>query len=235
MEEFFKGLFDFERPTTKPRFVWFFTLAFIWMVWIVQKSDEVHVREQAKMATASWWDRTWHHDRPDKEKGYVINRGIAGLLVIFCISHLIASIQTSWLQKLSQVLQQRSLTKQSLLLEKNSEAQAMQNKTAQSKKELIVRLGSIDQFIRVLENETDSARRTVALQAASSELTALSAKLATGEILPEATDTPEVQQAAKETSFDLVKVGLAEDRLNRDLRRMFKLSDAPLALPEQRA
>ncbi len=165
----------------------------------------------------------------------MINRGILGLVVIFCISHLIASIQTSWLQRLSQVLQQRSLTKQSLLLEKNSEAQAMLNKAALSKKEIIVRLGSIDQFIRVLENETDPARRTVALQAASAELTVLSAKLATGEILPEAADTPEVQQAAKETSFDLVKARLAEDRLNRDLRRMFKLSDAPLALPEQRA
>jgi len=234
MEEFFKGLFDFERPTTKPRFVWFFTLSFIWMVWIVQRADEVHATEKAKLASAPWYSRAWNHDQPDKEKGYVINRGIAGLLVIFCISHLISSIQTSSLQKLSQFLQQRSLTKQSLLLEKNSEAQAMLNKAAQSKKELIVRLGSIDQFIRVLENETDPARRTVALQAASSELTALSAKLATGEIIPEATDTPEVQQAAKETSFDLAKVGLAEDRLNRDLRRMFKLSDAPQALPEAR-
>ena len=234
MEEFFKGLFDFERPTTKAGYVWFFTLAFIWMVWIVHKADEVQVREQAKMATASWWDRTFHYDQPDKEKGYVINRGIAGLLIIFCISHLIASIQTSWLQRFSHFLQQRNFSKQSLLLEKNSEAQAMRNKTAHSKKELIVRLGSIDQFIRVLESETAPARRTVALQAASAELTALSAKLATGEILSEATDTPEVQQAAKETSFDLVKAGLAEDRLNRDLRRMFKLSDAPLALPEAR-
>ncbi|MBV6500980.1 MAG: hypothetical protein CJBNEKGG_03474 [Prosthecobacter sp.] len=234
MEDFFRTLFDFERPITKPRFVWFFILAFIWMIWIVQKADEVHAKEQTKMATASWWDRTVHYDRPEKEKGYVINRGILGLLIIFFLSHLIASIQVSWLQRLSHLIQQRNFSKQALLLEKNSEAQAMLSKTALSKKELIVRLGSIDQFIRVLENETDPARRTVSLQAASAELTALSAKLATGEILSEAIDAPEVQQASKETSFDLAKAGLSEDRLNRDLRRIFKLADAPLALPENR-
>ncbi len=235
MEEFFKSLIDFERPITKPRYVWFLILAFVWMSWIVQKADQVHASEQAKMATASWWDRHVHYDRPEKEKGNVLGRGILGLLLIFFISHLIAAIQTSWLQRLSHIIQERSFAKQALLLEKSGEAQAMLSKTALSKKELIVRLGSIDQFIRVLENETNPARRTVALQAATAELTALSAKLATGEILSEAVDAPEVQQAAKETSFDLVKAGLADDRLNRDLMRIIKLPDAPLSLPENRA
>jgi hypothetical protein len=235
MEEFFKGLIDFEKPVTKPRYVWFFILGFFWMGWISEKADAAYVRSKAEVANRMWGTQWWYANEPDNAKSRTMALGVLALAGVFFVAHLIATIQVSWLQKLSHMIEEKSFAKKSLLLEKNSEAQAMQSKAAHSKKELIVRLGSIDQFIRVLENETDPARRTVALQAASSELTALSAKLATGEILPEASDSPEVQQAAKETSFDLAKVGLAEDRLNRDLRRMFKLADAPLALPEQRA
>lgn len=88
-----------------------------------------------------------------------------------------------------------------------------------------MRLGNIDQFIRVLAHESDSSKRTVALQAAQAELTTVNAKLASEEIVAEAVLAPEVQEHAKETSADLSKLGFAEDRLNRDLQRTFKLKD----------
>ncbi len=87
-----------------------------------------------------------------------------------------------------------------------------------------MRLGSIDQFIRVVAVETDLSKRTVALQAAHSEMTTLAAKLASGQITREALDAPEIREHASETSKDLVRLGLSEDRLNRDIIRMFKLS-----------
>ena len=52
----------------------------------------------------------------------------------------------------------------------------------------------------------------------------LAASLASGEISPEAIDDENVRQHAAETSGDLARIGLADDRLNRDLIRMFKLS-----------
>ena len=109
-------------------------------------------------------------------------------------------------------------------MEAEHTAQSNLSKLAQSKQELIVRLGSIDQYIRVLGIETDLSKRTVALQAAHSEMTTLTAKLASGQISREAADDDDVRQQAAETSHDLARIGLADDRLNRDLFRIFKLT-----------
>jgi hypothetical protein len=87
-----------------------------------------------------------------------------------------------------------------------------------------MRLGSIDQFIRVLETETDANSRTMALHDAHSQMTKLTASLASEQISREAFDDPVVREYALETSKDLAQIGLVNDRLNRDLTRMFKLN-----------
>ena len=84
-----------------------------------------------------------------------------------------------------------------------------------------MRLGNIDQFIRVLGHESFPVKRTLALQAPQADLTTINAKLAPEEIVAEALIAPEVQEHAKETSADLTKMGFAEDRLNRDPQRTF--------------
>jgi hypothetical protein len=228
-------LFDFDEPITKPRLIWFSSIGFVWMLWIFILANEAYDKAKAELDKTGFLSRWWNGNVPRDAWIGMMFRGLLGLILVFAAAHLLASLQLYLAKSIAEWRSQREFKHRIRTIDIESFEQARLSKIALSKKELIMRLGSIDQFIRVLEHETDPARRTVALQAASSELTALSAKLATGEIVPEASDSPEVQQAAKETSFDLAKVGLAEDRLNRDLRRMFKLSDAPLALPEQRA
>ncbi len=54
-------------------------------------------------------------------------------------------------------------------------------------------------------------------------MTTLAAKLSSGQISREAVDDDDVREQAAETSHDLNRLGLANDRLNRDIVRMFKL------------
>ena len=115
---------------------------------------------------------------------------------------------------------------QKLVEEFDKESKSQQNlsKESKSKHELVTRLGSIDQFIRVLEGETESSNRTMALQKAHSEMMTLAARLASGEISRDALDDQEIRELAWETCNDLARLGLSEDRLSRDLIRMFKLN-----------
>jgi len=120
--------------------------------------------------------------------------------------------------------EQREFQQQMQDMDEQSSQQDKLSKFAQSKQELIMRLGSIDQFIRVLETETDGNNRTMALQDAHSQMTKLTASLASEQISREAFDDAVVREHAWETSKDLERIGLSNDRLNRDLIRMFKLS-----------
>jgi flagellar biosynthesis protein FliQ len=108
--------------------------------------------------------------------------------------------------------------------DKESKSQQSISKESKSKHELVTRLGSIDQFVRVLEMETEPASRTMALQKAHSEMMTLAARLASGEISRDALDAQEIRELAWETCNDLARIGLENDRLNRDLIRMFKLN-----------
>ncbi len=107
--------------------------------------------------------------------------------------------------------------------DKESRNQQTLSKESKSKHEIVTRLGSIDQFIRVLEMEVEQASRTMALQKAHSEMMTLAARLASGEISRDALETQEIRELAWETCNDLARIGLSEDRLNRDIKRMFKL------------
>jgi len=107
--------------------------------------------------------------------------------------------------------------------DKESKSQQSLSKESKSKHELVTRLGSIDQFIRVLEGETESSNRTMALQKAHSEMMTLAARVASGEISRDALDAQEIRELAWETCNDLARLGLSEDRLSRDIKRMFKL------------
>lgn len=95
---------------------------------------------------------------------------------------------------------------------------------SQARQEAITRLGSIDNYVRVLEGETDRSRRTVALQAAHSEIIALEAKRASGDIPHEAIADATILAHAQATSDHLGRIGLSRDRLNLELVRIFKLT-----------
>ena len=146
------------------------------------------------------------------------------------IAHGVAVIQVKIREQNNEKRQQLKIEREQLAFEgkmqdmdRDSAKQNALLKGANSKHELITRLGSADLHIRVLSVEQDVSKRTAALQRAHSEITTLAAKLASGQISREALDAPEVRAHASETSNDLVRLGLSDDRLNRDIIRMFKL------------
>lgn len=175
--------------------------------------------------------RWWNGNEPSKARMWVYFLGFAGLYIVFLVGHLVALLHASVVKSMSAKMNdlknqqdQKQFETKMQHLENESQKQSKLSKSAQSKKELVIRLGNIDQFIRVLEHESDSGKRTVALQAAQAELTTVNAKLASEEIVAEAVHAPEVQEHAKETCADLKRLGLGEDRLNRDIERTFKLA-----------
>lgn len=212
-----------------PRILWFVGLSAIWMLWVLQKANEVRAAKAAEVAT---YLVQWGHGG-DAGRMYsgVIFFGVMALYLVFLLAHVIAIIQVA-IQKIVARIKQHGQDKRDQLafndkmqdMQRDSEKQAELSKAAKSKQELIMRLGSIDQYIRVLAIETDASKRTVALQAAHSEMTTLAAKLASDQISREFVESPDIRAQASETSNDLARLGLSEDRLNRDIIRMFKLS-----------
>jgi hypothetical protein len=79
----------------------------------------------------------------------------------------------------------------------------------------------MDGFIRVLDGRPSDDERTMMLQKAHSIMMKLAAKTASGEIGRDTLENSHVRELAAETSRDLTRLGLADDRLNRDLVRLF--------------
>ena len=221
----------------KARWIWFFALSVIWMGWIISMANNAYDKAAAETATKTGFSHFWSsgagvlNSDADNARMGVIMGGVFGLVLVFIVAHIIAGVQVSMKQDAAQKNQeaqnqreQREFQQQMQNMDEQSNQQDKLSKFAQSKQELIMRLGSIDQFVRVLETETDANSRTMALQDAHSQMTKLTASLASEQISRDAFDDPVVREHALETSNDLARIGLANDRLNRDLIRMFKLN-----------
>jgi len=122
-------------------------------------------------------------------------------------------------QKQAQKEQQKVLAKH---MDDSARAKDFRQKS-DSLHEVISLLGSIDGYIRVLDGQPGRDDRTMMLQKAQFIMVKLVAKSASGEISRDTLDNSHVRELAAETSKDLARLGLADDRLNRDLVRMFKL------------
>lgn len=205
------------------------------MLWIFILANEAYDKAKAELDKTGFLSRWWNGNVPRDAWIGMMFRGLLGLILVFVAAHLLASLQLYLAKFIAEWRGQREFKHRIRTIDMESFEQARLSKMALSKKELIMRLGSIDQFIRVLEHETDSARRAVAIQAAHSEMTILAAKLASDQLTADAVESSDVRHQAIETSADLVRLGLSQDRLNRDITRIFKLPEAPLSLPEHRA
>jgi hypothetical protein len=95
---------------------------------------------------------------------------------------------------------------------------------ANSLDEIIGILASIDTYIRVLEHTTDPKERVVTLQQANRVIMKLTAMVAAGDVSRAELANEEIKELAEETSQDLVRLGLANDRLNREIVRLFGLT-----------
>ena len=222
---------DCDDDVKLPRVVWCIVLSSVWILWIIHRANVAYERAAVQLAAQSGLNHWWNRNAPDAARGWAIVWGALALYGIFLIAHFAAIIQVAIQKGIAQKNRRLQTSREQLAFENKMQVMDQENdqqdklsKLAQSKQELIMRLGTIDQFIRVLAVETDVSQRTVALQAAHSEITTLAAKLASGQISRDVVEAPEVREQASETSNDLTRLGLSEDRLNRDLLRMFKLS-----------
>jgi hypothetical protein len=162
---------------------------------------------------------------------------VAGAIVNLFAALIIAAIQLWVRKKTAQVrekmgqarefsrhkqFQKEEQKKLAMHIEDSARAQDVRQKS-DSLHEVISLLGSIDGYIRVLDGQPGQDDRTMMLQKAQFIMVKLVAKSASGEISRDTLDNSHVRELAAETSKDLARLGLADDRLNRDLVRMFKL------------
>lgn len=231
-------IFDCDDEVKKPRIFWFLVLGCIWMYWIIQKGNEAYDKAATELAAnqssghvysgvVNWW----HSNDPDQARVQVIWHGILALILVFIVAHYIAKAQASFMQDAAKRKResqgkraQREFENQVKNMDRVSQQQASQEQFTQSKKELIMRLSNIDRFVRMLDGEHDKSSRTMTLLDAHDQMTKLATNLASGDIDRAALDDPEVREHALETCNDLVRLGLFDDRLNRDLVRIFKLN-----------
>ena len=173
---------------------------------------------------------------------FIVGFGLAGLVVAgaivnFFAALIIAAIQLWVRKKTAQVREKMGQARESsrqkqaqkeqqkmlaMHMEDSARAQDVRQKS-DSLHEVISLLGSIDGYIRVLDGQPGRDDRTMMLQKAQFIMVKLVAKSASGEISRDTLDNSHVRELAAETSKDLARLGLADDRLNRDLVRMFKL------------
>ena len=228
---------DYDDYKKRARWIWFFVLSVPWMMFMIGAGNDAYNKAAAETAAktglAKWWSSgagILNSDADNARMSYIIG-GVFGLIGVFFVAHIIAGVQVSMKEDAAKrkreaqsQREQREFQQQMQEMDEQSSQQDKLSKFAQSKQELIMRLGSIDQFIRVLETETDANSRTMALQDAHSQMTKLTASLASEQISREAFDDAVVREHAWETSKDLERIGLSNDRLNRDLVRIFKLN-----------
>ena len=148
--------------------------------------------------------------------GYVIKR-------LATPSELMARVQVPLVDQAQNAIQKNAQTAAVKRFAQDEEGRRRQELIASTTSEVVKRLGVIEGYIRVLENETDTSRRTVTFQAAHQEITEISAKRASGEIPLAVLNSTDIVDQAKSTSAHLVNLGLAEDPLNLEIVRLFNL------------
>ena len=167
----------------------------------------------------------------------LVGLAVAGTIVNLIVALIIAAIQLKLRKIIPQIRekigQAREFSRQKQVqkeeqkklakhIEDSARAQDVRQKS-DSLYEVISLLGSIDGYIRALDGQPGRDDPTVMLQKAQFIMVKLVAKSASGEISRDTLDNSHVRELAAETSKDLARLGLADDRLNRDLVRMFKL------------
>lgn len=230
-----RSFFACEEVEKKPRIFWFLIFSFMWSLYILPKADAAQEKVEAELQSSGAIMRWWNNNEPSRARIFVYMWGGVGLYALFIAAHFLAPIHVAIAKRISGKLEDRKAHReqerfelQMHQLDKENQRLATLSRTAQSKKELVIRLGNIDQFIRVLEHESDGGKRIVALQAAQAELNIVDAKLVSGEITQDAVSAPEVLERALETCVELTRLGLKEDRLHRDLLRAFNIRTGEL-------
>lgn len=91
----------------------------------------------------------------------------------------------------------------------------------QTKVDLLTMLANIDQYLRVLAEETEPSRRVIALQSIQKLLSDTLIELEVGDVPADARRDEAVTQAAARTKAEMERLGLSEDRVMNDIERAF--------------
>ena len=174
--------FPCENTAKAPRIFWFVLLSAIWLWWTIPQAKQAGDAKRAELATRNWFMRWWDNDLPGKAEAQVGDRQVGGICLAWVVAHFIGIMQANITQSVAENLRNKRDQRAFATMDRDNDSKAQVSKAAQSKQELIMRLGNIDQYVRVLAIETDVPARTVALQAAHSEMTTLAARLASEQI-----------------------------------------------------
>jgi len=225
---------DYKAKRKQARMFWFLLLSFILELMNSAMARAAYIKKTAELAanqsTGHWYSGTvnfLHGGEAVTATTPFMFLGCFGLIGTFIVAHYISAFQINLQRSFAEGSRNRQLRRERRefeeKLDRENDRLTSQNKLAQSKRELVRQLGVIDGFIRALSVESDVPKRTTALQGAQETMTSLAARLASGDILREALEDASIREQADETLKDLNHVGLSEDRLSRDLIRLFKL------------
>lgn len=224
---------DYNAKRKSARWVWFFIIGAVWMIFMIAQGNAAYDKAAAETATKTGFAHFWssgagilNSDADNARMGWIMG-GVFGLVGVFIVAHFISGAQINLQRSIAEDSRNRQLHRERRefeeKLDRETDRLTSQNKLAQSKRELVRQLGVIDGFIRALSVEPDVSKRTTALQGAHEIMTGLAARLASGDILREALEDRSIQEQACETVKDLDQADLSNDRLTRDLIRLFSL------------
>jgi hypothetical protein len=191
--------------------------------WAAIERPLARAQAQAELDARTGLDHWWHKGDPDSAEGSIALVALGGTVFVFWLGYFLSPMTLGMVESMKNARKQAEFQKSVRQLDEDSQQQSRQMGRSQSMQEIVTRLGTIDQFIRVYRSESERSRQVIALQAAHAEVTNLNGKVLSNEIDADSLIHPEVMACVRETIADLQAAGLSEDRLYRDLRRVFRL------------
>jgi hypothetical protein len=204
-------------------FVFGFVLMIPLWTWANIERPLARAKAQAELDARTGLDHWWHKGDPDNAEGSIALVALGGTVFVFWLGYFLSPMTLGMIESMKNARNQAEFQKSVRQLDEDSQQQSRQMGRSQSMQEIVTRLGTIDQFIRVYRSETERSRKVITLQAAHAEVTNLNGKVLSNEIDGDSLTHPEVMACVRETIADLQAAGLSEDRLYRDLRRVFRL------------
>lgn len=198
-------------------------MSIVWFGWIGDQSDIAYKDAEREIQTYNFLQRWFHDTDPNSARTKWRFLGFIGFVALAFLSIFFGTVFYEWMQAGIDALNKKVIEKEVRLIDNKIQLEAITH----SKHQLITSLGIIDQYLRVLDSETDLSRRTIALQSIQSEITAISKKLVTGEMCQGAITDPNVLAHVSEIRRDLTRLGLTDDRISRDIVRIFSITSKP--------
>lgn len=145
-----EDLFDCEEEAKRPRIFWFLVFGVLWFSWIIPEANAAYEKAAAELQASNAIMRWWNSNEPGKARMWVYFWGFMGLGIAFVLAHFVALLHASVVKSMAEKVQdfksqrdQKHFEAKMQHLENENQKQTKLSKSAQSKKELVMRLGNI--------------------------------------------------------------------------------------------